>query len=67
MKVTLHTNHDGQLMVYVPKKDLEEEVIGQVWNDGACTFTLANGWELEVSDLSDPIPTPKTVQAKRIN
>ena len=32
MKVTLHTDHDGNLMVYVPKKDLEEPVCLMVGN-----------------------------------
>jgi nitrogen fixation protein NifT len=54
-------------MVYVPKKDLEEEVLAQTRQDNLCVFTLANGWELAVADLDDPIPTPKTVQAKRLN
>ena len=67
MKVTLHTDHAGKLMIYVPKKDLEEEVIEQTWIADSCTFTLANGWELEVTELSNPIPTPKTVNAKRLN
>lgn len=66
MKVTLHTNHDGQLMIYVPKKDLEEEVVEQVWSEDACTFTLANGWELRVPGLGNPIATPQTVQASRL-
>lgn len=67
MKVTLHKNHDGELMIYVPKKDLEEAVVSQTWLEDVCTFTLANGWELQVPGLSEPLPTPKTVQAKRLN
>jgi len=67
VKVTLHTNHDGKLMVYVPKKDLEEEVVEQSRNEDTCVFVLSNGWELQVKGLDDPIPTPKTVQATKLN
>ena len=67
MKVTLHTDHDGKLMVYVPKKDLEEEVVKQTQTDDAHIFTLHNGWELSVPGLEDPIKTPQTVRAKRLN
>ena len=54
-------------MIYVAKKDLEEEVVKQTQTDDAQIFTLANGWELSVTGLEDPIKTPKTVQAKRLN
>ena len=37
MKVMLHSGDDGTLMVYVPKKDLEEHVINQS-RDGDTTF-----------------------------
>ncbi|MBE7382421.1 MAG: putative nitrogen fixation protein NifT [Leptolyngbya sp. SIO1E4] len=67
MKITLHTDHAGKLMVYVPKKDLEEEVVGQTQADDTHIFTLSNGWELSVAGLGDSIKTPKTVQAKRLN
>jgi len=64
MKITLHTDHAGNLMVYVPKKDLEEAVVSQSHTDDAHVFTLANGWELEVEGLGEPIKTPQTVRAK---
>lgn len=67
MKVMLNRDDTETLTVYVPKKDLEEKVVRETWNEDTCTLVLTNGWELEVSGLSDPIPTPKTVQAKRIN
>ncbi|MEO0352228.1 MAG: putative nitrogen fixation protein NifT [Cyanobacteria bacterium P01_A01_bin.15] len=67
MKVMLHTSRAGKLMIYVAKKDLEEEVVKQTQTDDAQIFTLANGWELSVTGLEDPIKTPKTVQAKRLN
>jgi len=67
MKVMLHTDRSGQLMVYVAKKDLEEEVVNQTQTHDAHIFTLANGWELSVAGLGNPIKTPQTVQAKRLN
>ncbi|UZQ54274.1 putative nitrogen fixation protein NifT [Trichothermofontia sichuanensis B231] len=67
MKVMLHTDRAGQLMVYVAKKDLEEVVVQQTQIDDQHIFTLANGWELAVTGLSLPIQTPQTVQAKRLN
>ncbi|MEM9979403.1 MAG: putative nitrogen fixation protein NifT, partial [Cyanobacteria bacterium P01_D01_bin.2] len=44
MKVMLHTSRTGKLMIYVAKKDLEEEVVKQTQTDDAQIFTLANGW-----------------------
>lgn len=67
MKITLHTDHDGKLMIYVPKKDLEEEVVQQTQADNTHTFTLSNGWELSVDGLTEPIQTPQTVRARRLN
>lgn len=67
MKVILHTDSDGNMMVYVAKKDLEEEVVSQTRTEDAHIFTLANGWELSVAGLTEPIQMPKTVQAKRLN
>ncbi|NJL46932.1 MAG: putative nitrogen fixation protein NifT [Leptolyngbyaceae cyanobacterium SM2_5_2] len=67
MKVMLRTNAAGKLLVYVAKKDLEEEVVSQTQGDNAQIFTLSNGWELAISGLSDPIKTPQTVEARRLN
>lgn len=67
MKVMLHKDSAGQLMVYVAKKDLEEEVVQQTQANDVHIFTLANGWELSVAGLSDPIKTPQTVRATRLN
>ncbi|ESA34613.1 nitrogen fixation protein [Leptolyngbya sp. Heron Island J] len=63
----LHTDRAGKLMVYVAKKDLEEAVVKQTTVDDAQVFTLANGWELAITGLDNPIKTPQTVRAKRIN
>jgi len=67
MKVMLHNGEDGTLMVYVPKKDLEEHVLSQRHDGDATLLTLENGWELSVTGLSDPLKLPKTVNAKRLN
>jgi nitrogen fixation protein NifT len=63
MKVMLRQNTLGHLIVYVAKKDLEEEVVKQ--EDGAegKVFTLANGWELAMPPLEEPLKLPQTVEA----
>ncbi|MCJ8282956.1 MAG: putative nitrogen fixation protein NifT [Rivularia sp. ALOHA_DT_140] len=66
MKVMLRKNAAGTLVVYVPKKDLEEEVVKQADGNAGKVLTLANGWELEFSDMPDPQELPKTVEAKRL-
>ena len=66
MKITLHKDHAGNLMIYVPKKDLEETVVAQVHQENAHIFTLSNGWELSVPDLDIPFKTPQTVRAQRL-
>jgi nitrogen fixation protein NifT len=66
MKVMLRQNGTGKLTVYVPKKDLEEEVIKQTDSEAGKIFTLANGWELEFTDLDDPLKLPKTHEVRKI-
>ncbi|GAB1543341.1 putative nitrogen fixation protein NifT [Scytonema sp. NUACC21] len=66
MKVMLRQNAAGTLVVYVAKKDLEEEVVKQTEGAEGTIFTLANGWELEFSNLPDPLKLPQTVEARRI-
>jgi nitrogen fixation protein NifT len=65
MKIMLHNGEDDTLMVYVPKKDLEETVVSQSTEGDATIVTLANGWELSINGLSEPLKLPKTVNAKR--
>lgn len=67
MKITLHTDRSGNLMVYVPKKDLEEAVVTQTHQGNTHTFILENGWQLTVDDLAIPLQTPQTIRAKRIS
>jgi len=66
MKVMLRRNQAGHLVVYVAKKDLEEEVVKEVEADCEKIFTLANGWELAIANLEEPMKLPKTVEARRI-
>lgn len=67
MKVMLHSGENGGLMVYVPKKDLEEPVVSQSRDGDTTVYTLENGWELSVNGLADPLKLPQTVNAKRLN
>ncbi|MEN9230273.1 MAG: putative nitrogen fixation protein NifT [Thermostichus sp. DG02_5_bins_236] len=66
MKVILHQSAYGHLMVYVPKKDLEETIVAKRLEAEETIFTLANGWELSVSNLPDSLSLPKTVEAKHV-
>lgn len=68
-KVMLRKRATGQLLFYVAKKDLEEEVVG-------VEFDTADKWggELELRDGSKyfvepfpgPPPLPVTVRAQRV-
>ncbi len=67
MKLMLRLNSAGKLLAYVAKKDLEEEVVNQTIDaDGDRIITLANGWELAIANLADPLALPKTVEARRL-
>jgi nitrogen fixation protein NifT len=66
MKVMLRRNPAGHLIVYVAKKDLEEEVVKEVEVDAEKILTLANGWELAIAGLEEPLKLPKTVEARRL-
>ena len=63
----LHNGEDGTLMVYVPKKDLEEHVVNQSQDGDTTFYTLENGWQLSVNGLTEPLKLPKTVNAKKLN
>jgi nitrogen fixation protein NifT len=66
MKVMLRQNCQGHLVVYVAKKDLEEEVIKQEDTDNGKIFTLANGWQLVIPLLTDSLKLPQTIEVKRL-
>jgi len=66
MKVMLRKNSAGHLVVYVAKKDLEEEVVKEVEEDENRIFTLTNGWELAIAKVDFPAQLPQTVEARRL-
>lgn len=66
MKVMLRRNSSGTLLVYVAKKDLEEEVVSEFETDAGRVLKLANGWELVAPNLTDTIQLPQTIEMKRI-
>ena len=66
MKVMLRKNHKDHLVVYVAKKDLEEEVIKQEETNDGKVFTLANGWQLAIPILTEPFKLPQTIEARRL-
>ncbi|MBD1843955.1 putative nitrogen fixation protein NifT [Cyanobacteria bacterium FACHB-63] len=66
MKVMLRKNSIGHLVVYVAKKDLEEEVVEQTDTPTGKVYTLANGWELAMPVMEEPMRLPQTVEARRI-
>jgi nitrogen fixation protein NifT len=66
MKVMLRRGDAGQLVVYVAKKDLEEEVVQETESEEGKIYTLANGWELAIPALVEPLKLPQTVEAKRL-
>ncbi|MBR8837451.1 MAG: putative nitrogen fixation protein NifT [Stigonema ocellatum SAG 48.90 = DSM 106950] len=67
MKVMLRQNAAGTLVVYVAKKDLEEEVVKQTEGAEGKILTLANGWELAFPNFPDLVDLPQTVEAKRLS
>ncbi|WP_036489239.1 putative nitrogen fixation protein NifT [Myxosarcina sp. GI1] len=66
MKVMLHKNDLGHLSVYVPKKDLEEEVVEQTATPEGKVLTLANGWQLSFKDLGEDTKLPQTFNARKL-
>lgn len=68
MKVMIRKTHTGVLTAYVPKKDLEENVVAQqhagLWGG---TITLANGWVLELPEMATTTTLPITVEARRLS
>lgn len=67
MKVTIRRKTGGGYSAYVPKKDLEAEIVASeaegLWGG---TITLANGWRLELPVLAAETALPLTVDARKI-
>lgn len=68
MKVMIRRDAAGQLSAYVPKKDLEEPIVStekpDLWGG---KVTLANGWELQLPEMSSGTSLPITVEARRLS
>jgi nitrogen fixation protein NifT len=64
----IRRSSEGQLSLYVPKKDLEEPIVAMqnpdMWGG---RITLANGWELELPAMAAGTTLPITVEAKRLS
>jgi len=68
MKIMIRKNAVGQLSAYVPKKDLEENIVSMekdsMWGG---MVTLANGWQLELPDMAADTLLPLTVDARKVS
>ncbi|MUG97697.1 putative nitrogen fixation protein NifT [Scytonema sp. UIC 10036] len=67
MKAMLRQNAAGHLVVYLAKKDLEEEVVKETEGCEGKILTLANGWKLAIPNLPEPLRLPQTIEAKRLS
>ncbi len=58
---------EGQMSLYVPKKDLEEPIVSmekpEMWGG---VVTLGNGWRLELPALDADTKLPITVEARKL-
>lgn len=67
MKITLRRDKNGNLSVYVPKKDLEQDVVfienATLWGG---EIKLGNGWTLLLPELAADTPLPITVEARKL-
>ncbi len=67
VKITLRKDKNGNLSVYVPKKDLEQDVVAtekaSLWGG---VITLGNGWRLALPDMAETTPLPVTVEARKL-
>ncbi|GBG03297.1 hypothetical protein AZSI13_26240 [Azospira sp. I13] len=68
MKITLRKDKNGNLSVYVPKKDLEQDVVftekATLWGG---QITLGNGWKLQLPEMAVDTPMPITIEATKLN
>lgn len=67
MKVTLRRENDGGYSIYVPKKDLEAQVVEAdnepPWGG---TVLLDNGWRLEMPAMAADTRMPITIEARKL-
>ncbi len=67
MKDMIRKTPEGQMSVYVPKKDLEEPIVSmekpEMWGG---VVTLQNGWQLELPALEPDTKLPITVEARKL-
>lgn len=67
MKVMLRHGQRQQLLAYVAKKDLEEEITEtRTAENGMSILTLANGWQLGLRTSFESLRIPCTVEAQRL-
>ncbi len=67
MKVMLRHGQQQQLLAYVAKKDLEEEITEtHTAENGMSILTLANGWKLGLRASFENLRIPCTVEAQRL-
>ncbi|MDI1310389.1 MAG: putative nitrogen fixation protein NifT [Methylotenera sp.] len=68
MKIMIRRNEVGVLSAYVPKKDLEENIVSHEMPDlFGGTITLANGWQLALPEMPEGTRLPITIEAKRLS
>jgi nitrogen fixation protein NifT len=67
MKVMIRKDRNGNVSAYVPKKDLESEIVSMakpgMWGG---EVTLANGWKLELPEMAADTRMPITVEARKL-
>jgi nitrogen fixation protein NifT len=67
MKVMIRKDRNGNVSAYVPKKDMESEIVAMskpgMWGG---EVTLANGWKLELPEMANDTHMPITVEAKKL-
>ena len=66
MKVMIRKDRNGNVSAYVPKKDLEAEIVSMektgLWGG---SIVLANGWTLALPEMPADTPLPITVEARK--
>lgn len=67
MKIMIRRSSEAGLSIYVPKKDIEEQIVESehetLWGGW---IRLSNGWVLYLPELASDTPLPITINAKRL-